>query len=986
MRIPGLLFSLILGLAPLGVAAQDLIPAKRFVLSQDIDLPGGDVASAFDTTLDACERACLANSSCDSFTFNTLNGSCFLKSGPEAGVPYAGAFSGFVLAAEDGAEARAKARRAELAFVQDWEIEGIVQQAANLANDHLTNDWTAPDLMAAAADAEMQGDFDSASRYVGAAINLTDAAGDWAEYARLLLAAGEVEGPDQRSYRDRAYFATVNGYLRSESAPQQHSILVIMAEALEKTDRGRDTVQALRLAQSLQTRDDTAAYLADATGKYGFRIVENRVESDSARPRLCATFSEDLVTSGVDYASFVQLDEPGLTVTAQYRDICVEGVVHGQRATVTFREGLPAADGQTLAASVDITSYIRDRNPGVRFPGRAYVLPKSGTASLPIETVNTEALDLTLYRVTDRNLIRAFQNGYLSAPMADWQEYDFSAQTGTEVWTGSATVGMEVNRDITTRLPMDEALQGQPAGVYALKAAVPGVDPYETPAGWQWFTVSDLGLTTLSGVDGLHVFVRSLGSADAKEGISIDLLSNANEVLGSVTTDAMGYARFDAGLTRGMGGAAPALVVARDGDADLSFLSLTDPEFDLSDRGVEGREAAPPVDVFLTTDRGAYRAGETVYATALARDSTSTAIEGLPLTAVVKRPDGVEYARMAVNDWGGGYVFSQAIPASAPRGVWRLELLADLDAPALTDTTFLVEDFLPERIDFDLALADDVIRLGDTPSLTVDARYLFGAPGADLAIEGETLLRAASVVAGWEGYSFGRHDEPFGAVMQGFDPARTDAAGQATVPLILPEVTDPARPLEARIAVRVAEGSGRPVERTITKLLTPSAAMIGIKPMFDGVVAENTEARFTLAGVGPDNGAAAMDLRWTLTRIETTYQWYQSFGNWMWEPVTRRERVAEGEVSVTGPTEIAAPVKWGEYELLVERSDGSVAASSVAFSAGWFAAADAAATPDTLELSLDKAAYAAGDTATLRIVPRFAGTALVTVLSNRLVS
>ncbi len=42
------------------------------------------------------------------------------------------------------------------------------------------------------------------------------------------------------------------------------------------------------------------------------------------------------------------------------------------------------------------------------------------------------------------------------------------------------------------------------------------------------------------------------------------------------------------------------------------------------------------------------------------------------------------------------------------------------------------------------------------------------------------------------------------------------------------------------------------------------------------------EARFTLAGVGPDNGAAAMDVRWTLTRIETTYQWYQSFGNWMW--------------------------------------------------------------------------------------------------------
>ena len=303
MRTSGLLMSMILGVLPLGAAAQDLVPAKRFALSQDIDLPGGDIASAFDTTLDACQRACLANTQCDAITFNTRNGSCFLKSGPGAGEPYAGAFSGFVLAAEDGAQARAKARRGELAFVQDWEIEGIIQQAANLANDHLTNDWTAPDLMTAAADAEMQGDFDTASRYVGAAINLTDAAGDWAEYARLLLVAGEVEGPDQRSYRDRAYFASVNAYLRAGSAPQQHSILVTMAEALEKTDRGRDTVQALRLAQSLQTRDDTAAYLAQAAGQYGFRIVENRVESDSARPRICVNFSEDLVKSGVDYTS-----------------------------------------------------------------------------------------------------------------------------------------------------------------------------------------------------------------------------------------------------------------------------------------------------------------------------------------------------------------------------------------------------------------------------------------------------------------------------------------------------------------------------------------------------------------------------------------------------------------------------------------------------------------------------------------------------------
>ena len=60
-----------------------------------------------------------------------------------------------------------------------------------------------------------------------------------------------------------------------------------------------------------------------------------------------------------------------------------------------------------------------------------------------------------------------------------------------------------------------------------------------------------------------------------------------------VATDDQGYARFDVGLTQGVGAAAPALVVVRDGAADVAFLSLNDPEFDLSDRGVEGREAAP---------------------------------------------------------------------------------------------------------------------------------------------------------------------------------------------------------------------------------------------------------------------------------------------------------------------------------------------------------------------------------------------------------
>jgi hypothetical protein len=968
-------------LVPTLAPAQDLIPDRRFVMTQDQDLPGGDLAQIFDTTVEACQRACLTDSACTAMTFNSANGSCFPKANPGTGIFFAGAWSGLVLDAAPGAEARAAARRAEAPFLYDWDVAAAVSQAQGLANEHYVAGWSAEDLRQSANDSLAAGDPETAARFLGAAVNVTDAAGDWNDYALALGQAAGGMGDLQYAFRDRAIWAAINAWLRADGPAERATVLVTLGDALEAQGRGREKVAALRLAQALAPRDDTAAALDAAIALYGFRIVETLVQADSARPRICANFSEPLAERGVDYGTFVQLPEPGLTVARDGTQLCVEGVQHGATYRLAFREGLPAADGQTLTAPVEVTHYVRDRSPGARFPGRGYILPSGGGAAVPVETVNTERLDLTLFRVTDRNILRAMQDGFFGTPMQTWQAEPFAANIGTEVWAGVAEVAQEVNRDVTTRLPMDGALEGQPPGIYALRAAVPGVDPYMTAPAWQWFVVSDLGITTLAGADGLHVIARSLGSAAAVAGAEVELVSQGNEVLGTAATDAMGHAVLDPGLMRGRGAAAPAMVVVRQGD-DMAFLSLTDPEFDLSDRGVEGRPAAPPVDVFLTTDRGAYRAGETVHVTALARDPQVAAIAGLPMTALWFRPDGVEHARAVVNDWNGGYVFSQAIAGAAPRGIWRVELRAEADGPALAAQTFLVEDFLPERIDFALTLADAPVRLGETPDLSVAARYLFGAPGADLAIEGEVLLQQAAAVEGYPGYVWGDRNAPFGALMEAIPPAITDADGRSEVALPLPQTDDPGVPLELRATVRVAEGSGRPVERAVTRALEPAAALIGVRPGFDGTVPEGAEATFQVIGIGP--GAEGAQARWTVSRIETDYQWYSQDGQWFWEPVTTRTPAGEGTLTLgRAPASVTVPTTWGEYELRIE---GAGAVTTVGFSAGWFAPAGLRDTPDTLEMSLDREAYAPGDTATLRVVPRAAGVALVTVLSNRVIA
>ena len=211
----------------------------------------------------------------------------------------------------------------------------------------------------------------------------------------------------------------------------------------------------------------------------------------------------------------------------------------------------------------------------------------------------------------------------------------------------------ELNKDVVTEFPLDQAVGKLQPGLYLI-AAKPWTAP--KPAGaeqenvdqlaTQWMVISDLGLTTLSGDDGIHAIVRSLSTAAPLAGVELRLIARNNEVLATKTTDAQGRVDFDPGLNRGTGGAAPGVLVATLAD-DYGFLNLTQGPFDLTDRGVAGRDAPATLDAFLYTERGVYRSGETVYVAALLRDAKGAAKSGLPLTLVVKRPDGVEYKRAA---------------------------------------------------------------------------------------------------------------------------------------------------------------------------------------------------------------------------------------------------------------------------------------------------------------------------------------------------
>ncbi len=983
------LFAAALAATQPATAQDDFIPAGRAIVRQGVDFYGGDIRSIFDTSIEICRDACVGDETCKAFTYNENAGACFLKADHTDVVPFAGAQSAEILRPDALLAARAASRAADLAFIAGY-LESARDYARMVGLTYPMNDFSVEDLLAGAATYRNEGSAEQAFWNTITVANFTDNPRDWLDAADLLVAAAD-QNPDMAAdYRSQARLAAINAYLRSEEAGMQAEALNRIAQLMEALGEGSAAIPALRLSQSLQPRDIIATALERVIGLYGFHIVDNTVGSDAAQPRICVNFSENLRQKGVDYADFVRIEGEDLPVEVKDAQICIDGVRHGQTVGLTIREGLPSASGEVLQSSVDLEIYVRDRSPSVRFAGRAYVLPKSDDAAIPVIGVNATEVDLAIYRVAERNIRTIMRDGYFGAFIAGYDRDYIAGNLGEAIWSGTGQLQTELNQDITTSLPLGEAVTSFEPGVYALTATIPGADYYAQSA-TQWFVVTDIGLASLSGNDGLHVFARSLASALPIAGAKAELVALNNDILGSATTGPDGYARFDAGLLRGSGGNAPALLTVTGANDDFAFLDLTEAGFDLSDRGVEGRASPPPVDVYLSTERGIYRPAETVHATVLARDSAANAIENLPLTAIVLRPDGVEHSRQLLNDAGaGGRAFALALSANAQRGGWKLRIHADPEAPALATTNFLVEDFIAEKIDFDLVLAEGPVVAGAAPIIAIDADYLYGAPAANLAVEGEVTVGLAVTYPGFDGFTFGLHDESFASGFQSIGSGyATDAGGLVAVPLTIPSMPGITRPLQMTATLRLADGSGRPVERSLTRPVAPDGPRIGIKLLFDGVAEEGSSAGFEVIAIGADlTRSVSARAEWTLSRVETSYQWYELDGSWNYEPVTRRERVASGPVDLApgAIARIEVPVAWGQYELAVTTTGSAATASSVSFSAGWYAASGSSTTPDILEIGLDKAKYAVGDTAYLRLNARYVGKVLVHVMSDRLIA
>ncbi len=758
---------------------------------------------------------------------------------------------------------------------------------------------------------------------------------------------------------------------------------------------------------------DAGAPRAGETQVEGMAFVRLRTQMNQAEPRACLEFSRPLSTeASVNYSDYLAMEPAARYQTDVSGNLlCLGGLPLEPERQVTIRQGLPAQSGEKTEFDETFTLTFGDRPTYVGFAGGGVILPRAEADGIAIETVNVSKLEIEVLRVPDSILSQHQIDPGQANEEGGWNYWGIDSAgegVGVQVYEGEIDIANASRRNtaITTVFALGAALCDMRPGAYIVKvrdgspsAGQRGGDNESKASAYRWILYTDIALQSFSGATGLDIVVRSLRTARPLANATLTLIAENNEELARTRADGEGRVHFAEALVSGEGPARARYVMAYGAHGDFAALDLQRAGLDLSDRGIDGRRAPGDIDAYVYTERGIYRPGERVRLIGLIRDQVGRAVSDRQSTLVVYRPNGTEARRVRMLEAidGGAIAKNIELDGSAPRGVWRAALEVDGQEAIAGEVSFSVEDFVPQRLRVAFNPTEEmlrtrgvVLRRGQGQVVGVQADFLYGAPGAGLAVEAEARLMVdPNPFPEQEGYGFGRADESFDERMFQLASTVTDGQGAAQLSLRLPEEPQTTLPLRARMIVSVADPGGRLVREGFMLPVRLGDLYIGLKAQFENRRAGAGErvAYDVIALNGAGNRVGVRGVQWQLVREDWSYDWYLDSGNWRWRR-TGRDIPVDGatiDVAAGQPLRIAKDgLREGSYRLIV-RDARSGAETSQRFGVGWGGPADDDATPDMVSVIAPENPTRPGARARVQIRPPYAGEAQIVVATDRVI-
>lgn len=481
--------------------------------------------------------------------------------------------------------------------------------------------------------------------------------------------------------------------------------------------------------------------------------------------------------------------------------------------------------------------------------GQEYVLPFSTEPQPPSLNVATFA-DVLFLTPQDASMKAQATNYYQvpvsagSLPLNDFfslasgenayemrQNYQPADQVA---WTQS--LPLTPNRSQFVDLYISSNQTPRPPGLYFMRVQMPREQNFTAT---YLLAVSNVQMTFKLGATDALVWAVDLRTYQPVTGAPVTIFDQSGNPLADGTTDEQGVMRTAIPPAKDPYSTFYAVMGQPGAEGFGLAVSTWNQGLSSWDFGIPTDYSGPHLEAYLYTDRPMYRPGQTVYFRAVVRQAFNgryqlPSLADLPLTLYRDYGDEMLSFELPISAFGTAHG-EYTIPADARPGYYRLA--SKLDENNM-QVQFQVADYRKPEINLSVSLDKEQALIGETLQATVNARYFFDAPAANVLVRYALYARQEDFALA--GYNAGIADTSwlrahrfpfsFGGVYLGDMVTEGTAytGPDGLLVLDLPTQSDPGRRLYT-LEVTAQDETGLPVSARTTAIVNPSAIYLGVR-------------------------------------------------------------------------------------------------------------------------------------------------------------
>jgi len=590
---------------------------------------------------------------------------------------------------------------------------------------------------------------------------------------------------------------------------------------------------------------------------------------------------------------------------------------------LTINKSIKNTAGYGLKKDFSQTIHFSQKKPDVQITAnKGVIMPSSEGLIVPFKAVGLSAVDLTIIRIFEDNVLQYLQ---VNDPGGNYQLQRVGRPVSRKTIPLAAMGATDLNDWNNYSIDLSNYIEVEPGAFYQVRLGFrkthslyfcPGSEndsearlddwseAFEDETSWDEYEnyyyydysqrdnpchesyyiahggvhkivfASDIGLIAKKADEGdLHVFSTNLLTTVPMSGVHIDIYDYQQQLITSGTTDSDG--KLSLKVER-----KPFILLAKK-EKQFGYLKLDDgSSLSMSNFNVTGARIQKGIKGFIYGERGVWRPSDTLHLTFMLDDVQNRLPKGHPVILEMHNPLGQLHSRSVQSaSLHGIFTFHPTTPKDAPTGNWLAKVKV---GGATFSKQIKIETVKPNRLKINLTFDQQKLYEDQgTQYANLDVRWLHGAVAKNLKASYEVLMvPAKTTFQGFEDVTFDDPSKEFITEAKQVFEGRLDENGHARLPFKIRTGDDPPGMLTAIFKGKVfEEGGDFSIDNTRIPYV-PYSSFVGIKvPEGNewGALPRDKSHKIKIVSIDSKGNPISRNLEVSLYRMRWRWWWDNSW-------------------------------------------------------------------------------------------------------------